>query len=450
MNSFLRLTILLGYSLVPLSVGAQTPVSNATTETREVSTTTEPVLRVQLFETSSSIVATPLKGSWQLHGTTDDSPYALPVDQTTTFTISGSQIRATNSPAMQIKTSSLRLEPESTASGALLRLAGDQGPSHDYPGPIELKIEAGVGISVIAEIPMEEYLRGVVPHEIGLDSPHEAKCAQAVAARSFAMLGLSRRLHEGRGFHLCSTVCCQVYGGLGRSTPASDKAVAETRGIVLTFEGKPIPAYYAGHCGGHTEDIRVSWPGRSDERAYHGAAKFDGPEPLELDLRKEKDFSQWLKRSPACYCNPEKFNVPKWAGRNLRWKREVSAEELSRFVARRMDIGRVIAVRLGERGFSGRLKSAEFIGENGTLRAAPEYDIRRVFQPYLRSGAFTIEARGGQPGRPESFLLSGAGSGHGVGMCQTGAMGMANANKNFREILAHYYPNAKVEKLYQD
>jgi len=312
--------------------------------------------------------------------------------------------------------------------------------------PIEISETSG-SLRVIAELHMEEYLRGVVPYEIGSDAPLQAKCAQAVAARSFALLALVRSQHPNENFEICAEICCQVYGGLEKAAPDVDQAVASTRGQVLTFEGEPIPAYYAGNCGGWTEDIRVAWPGRSNQRAYFGAARFDGPNPPALDLTKETDLRDWLTSSPASYCNMEHFKVPAWASRNLRWKREFTAEEVTAFVAQRQDIGRVRAIRPGGRGPSGRLKSAGFVGENGTYTASPEYDIRKVFEPYLRSGSFVVETKGSAE-RPTHFILTGGGAGHGVGMCQTGAMGMANDGKNFAEILKHYYPNAELRKVY--
>lgn len=317
----------------------------------------------------------------------------------------------------------------------------------DHHGPVEVRSSANGSFSVISTLPMEEYLRAVVPAEIGVEAPAQAQRAQAVAARSFAALALVSRLHGDAGYHVCSTVCCQVYAGPSAGTPRTDDAVRATAGEILTFEARPIPAYYAALCGGHTEDIRVPWPDRASERAYHGAGRFDGPVPPSLDLTGEDGFRQFLESRPAAYCNPTEFQVLEWAGRNFRWSRELTAEEVTRSVARRQDIGRVVEIRPGKRGESGRFTEVTFVGENGELTVGPELKIRRLFQPQLRSAAFTVETSGTAE-RPTHFIIQGAGSGHGVGMCQTGAMGMANAGKSFRQILAHYYPNAAVEKIY--
>lgn len=316
-----------------------------------------------------------------------------------------------------------------------------------YEGVLEVFPGQGANLEAILEIPMEEYLKGVVPYEIGGDSPLEAMCAQAVAARSEAFAALVTRKYAGNHYDICSDVNCQVFRGNERCSPGSDEAVRLTRGHVLLFEGQPISAYYASNCGGHSEDIRNVWSDRLLEKAYWDSAGFDGPESASLDLTKEEDFRAWLDQSPDVYCNPQKYNIPAWAHKNFRWTREVSAEDLAAWVAEKKDVGRVTKVLPMKRGVSGRIIEVEFVGEKGSLVIGPELAIRRIFKPGLRSAAFAVDSQGPE-GRPDRFIIRGAGSGHGVGMCQTGAIAMANSGKTFREILQHYYPKAKVEALY--
>jgi len=287
----------------------------------------------------------------------------------------------------------------------------------------------------------------VVPSEIGPDSPPEAMCAQAVAARSEAFVALVTRKYAGDQYDICSDVHCQVFRGNARRSAKSDDAVRRTRGQILLFKGMPISAYYASNCGGHTSDIRNVWPDRSEESAYWDIAAFDGPSQHSLNLSREDDFQTWMKSSPSVYCNPEKYEMQDWAKKNFRWTYELDAEALSEWVARKKDIGRVTAIRPVRRGVSGRIAEIEFVGERGTFRIGPELAIRRLFSPSLRSSAFVVEPKGPTK-RPNRFLLHGAGNGHGVGMCQTGAIGMANDGKTFPDILNHYYPNADVVKLY--
>ena len=223
--------------------------------------------------------------------------------------------------------------------------------------------------------------------------------------------------------------------------------MSATRGCVLVFEGKPVSAYYASNCGGCTEDIRNVWPNRASDRAYWGAARFDGDATCTLDLTTEAGVRAWIESDPVVYCSPKHFKVPEWSKKYSSWTRDVPTTELTPRVALKKDIGRVLAIRPLRRGSSGRLIEAEFVGEKGSLKIGPELEIRQVLDPPLKSAVFVVDTKG-PADRPEGFVIRGAGWGHGVGMCQTGAVGMANDGKGFREILAHYYPNAKVEKLY--
>ena len=327
-----------------------------------------------------------------------------------------------------------------------IALGETAGRLRTYQGQITLQSRSSHSLEAIETVPLEEYLRGVVPSEIGADAPAQAQYAQAVAARSFSVLMLRGRGHKKHNYDICSTVHCQAYSGLTRTNSATDQAVSATRGLILTFGGKAIPAYYAALCGGHTEEIRHIWPVRSTENAYTGTARFDGPQQLSYDLTKDADFRKYLKDKPIAYCNPEQFKVLEWAGRNYRWHREFTAEEVTKFVAEKKNIGRVLAIKPGQRGQSGRYNAATFVGEKGTFTVDSEIELRRLFEPALRSGAITIDTSGTLQ-RPTHFMIDGAGSGHAVGMCQTGAMGMANAGKTFREILKHYYPKAEIQQL---
>lgn len=316
-----------------------------------------------------------------------------------------------------------------------------------YEGRFSIYPKADGNLEVVVALTMEEYLRGVVPSEIGATSPHEALCAQAIAARSEALLALITRKYAGEHYDICSDVECQAFSGTQKRTAQSDTGVRATRGLALFFEGKPISAYYASCCGGHTEDIRNVWPDRAGEKSYWGMATYDGLGKSEYDLTREEDLRRWVDASPDVFCNPQRSKVPDWASRNFRWKREFTAEELSEFIAKKKDIGRLTAIKTLKRGPSGRLLEAEFIGEKGTLTLAPELTIRQIVHPPLRSAAFVVDTEG-PAGRPDRFIIRGAGWGHGVGMCQTGAIAMANGGKSFREILAHYYSTATVEKAY--
>lgn len=317
-----------------------------------------------------------------------------------------------------------------------------------YEGRIEIFPNAKGNLDVVNVLTMEEYLRGVVPSEIGPTSPQEALRAQAVAARSEALLALMTGKYAGAHHDIGSDVESQAFTGTTKRTAGSDESVLATRGLALIFEGKPIPAYYASSCGGHTEDIRNVWYERKGEKAYWDTAVYDGDESFNYDLSKEEDLRRWLEANPNVFCNPNKYNVPDWASKNFRWEREISAEELGKRIAStKKDIGRVKAIKALKRGPSGRMIEAEFIGDKDSFVVGPELAIRQVFDPPLKSAAFVVDSKGPE-GRPDKFIIRGAGWGHGVGMCQTGAIAMAHSGKNFRDILAHYYPTSSVESVY--
>lgn len=319
----------------------------------------------------------------------------------------------------------------------------------EYEGLLEVRSDSSSTVAAIFELPVEEYLRGVVPFEIGVTAPFEAMKAQAVAARSETITALVERTYSGTHYDICSDVQCQVFRGAGRQSERTDASIAETRGVILTYDGAPIPAYYSSNSGGHTEDIRNVWPDR-DRGIPVWDGVFDGdPADAPADLRVEENAREWLLSPPAVYTNPELHpDIPSFTHPNFRWEVTHTAEDLSAAVARTSDIGRILAIETGHRGPSARLVSVRFVGEDGSLEVGPELTIRRTFDPALRSSAFIVEPVGDSE-RPEAFRIIGAGFGHGVGLCQTGAMGRALAGQSYDEILLHYYEGAELERLYE-
>lgn len=316
-----------------------------------------------------------------------------------------------------------------------------------YDGELTLTRTKTGKINVILALPVEEYLRGVVPSEIGNTSPAEALKAQAVAARSETMTALAEGNYAGDGYDICSDVNCQVYSGIAKRTEATDDAIRATRGVILSYGGKPIPAYYASNCGGFSEDVANVWPSR-DRGIPCWSANFDGPGQLPPSLTIESNFREWIAASPDVYCNGEYSpGIPDWAKKNFRWRVETKAEDLSALLAKKKDIGRVLRIEPVGRGESGRMLKARFVGEKGIYEVGPELAIRQVWDPPLKSAAFIVEPVG-DPARPDAFVILGAGYGHGVGMCQTGAIARALAGQDYRTILGHYYRGAAIGPAY--
>jgi SpoIID/LytB domain protein len=317
----------------------------------------------------------------------------------------------------------------------------------EYTGQLEIWPGSNGEIEIILELPVEEYLRGVVPSEIGPTAPLEALKAQAVAARSETITALVERQYAGDNYDICADVSCQVFAGKGRRNEATDQAISDTYGLIISYAGKPIPAYYASNSGGFTEDIQNVWPGRDRNiPCWTGVA--DGVPDAPDNLRDEVTLRKWLSEKPDAFSNAERFDeLPEWSKKYFRWEVETSAEELTKLVARKKDIGRVLSIKPGKRGVSGRLIDVTFVGEKGEYTTGPELKIRQMWQPPLRSACFVVDTKG-PADRSDTFIMKGGGYGHGVGLCQTGAMGRAVSGQEFTDILNHYYQQAEIIEAY--
>lgn len=332
-----------------------------------------------------------------------------------------------------------------------------------YRGELEILLTAAGRLSVVNVVPVEQYLRGVLPREMSPSWPMEALKAQAVAARSWALVNRQDPRFAGEGFHVDDTDRSQVYGGVVDEHPRTDQAVLETVGEVLTFNGAVIPAYYSSASGGHTEHNEFVWQG--DPRPYlRGVPDFDTGSP----------YYRWVMR----------LTLP-----------EIEAA----FRAEGYDVGRLQSLRgLEPRGVSGRWLSLVLEGSGGqtvvsagmtryalSLRstmfdiihydgsparlthdyaprdevtvigaAGPARTVRLADSFVLRSAAVAavsdgMRAESGLQAVPAHVALHGGGWGHGVGMTQWGARGMAESGYSYREILAHYYQGTQLARLGQ-
>lgn len=311
-----------------------------------------------------------------------------------------------------------------------------------YEGEIYIYFGGNGKPEVVVQLPLEDYLYGVVPYEIGGDSPREALKAQAVAARSEAVIALTSKLYSGPRHDLTSDVECQVFSGNRRRTAESDMAVDETKGIILSENDKPINAYYASNCGGHSELINNVWPDRPDPDSYNLALS-DTDERKPVDLSSESEAREWIGSLPDVYCNPNLgTELPEWSKKNFRWKRGYSTDVITRMISGGKNMGNLLKITPLKRGPSGRIISAKFEFEKDIIEINGELAIRQLWQPALRSSCFVVDKAG------DKFILSGAGWGHGVGMCQSGAVAQARQGNDFISILNHYYRKADLISLY--
>lgn len=284
--------------------------------------------------------------------------------------------------------------------------AGLQARDAGVPGELPLKVNGvvvrgdvvalaqGSGVLLVNVLPLEDYLVGVLGSEMPRTFPVEALKAQAVAARTYA---LQKKLEQyGQPFHLGSSVISQVYGGLKAEDPRTREAVEGTRGLVLTFDLQPIEAYFHSSCGGKTES---------------------GANALGRDL-------PYLK-PVTCPCG----QLP-----SSHWSMALSNEELKAALGS-MPAG----LKVEGRTSTGRVKRVQ-LGPNQSLDAVTFRE--RVGYTKLKSLRFDAEPT------PGGWTIRGDGYGHGAGMCQWGAKVLADQGKDFKEILARYYPGTELQVLY--
>lgn len=322
-------------------------------------------------------------------------------------------------------------EPENTTL-----VSGFTAEDRSYRGSIEFRPEKA-GITLINVLNIEEYLYGVIPAEMPAYWPVEALKAQAIAARSYTLACLgeyNRDVPKEKGFDLYGSVLSAAYRGVNGEARATTVAVDATRGMYLAAGGKPLKAYYSANHGGYSEDSRSVWGMSTFNAAVPDKLLSSRTNPLSLD-----ELARWIRERPRSYASIPNLH----SSQAYRWEKWVAAEEIrSRNAADGNNIGEILQVISRGRGISGRINEVEIRGTQGTLRIKGDRIRSRLGG--LRSNLFTIRSKLGKNGKPEYFIFQGAGWGHGVGLDQSGAAGMAQAGFTAAQILGHYYPLAEL------
>lgn len=357
------------------------------------------------------------------------------------------EILAKNWFRIQGDTPSSKITIKDVEFGGLVSNQGKQ--TRTYDGMLEFYIENNAKIGAVNEIDIEDYLCGVVPSEIGDDSPKESLKAQAVCARSETLAKIFKHKHKNDNFDLCADVHCQVYAGTDKKVARCSEAVKECRGEVLTYKGKIIEAVYSSNSGGHTENIEDIW--ESEPKVYFkGILDIENSAEYEKfqSLNDESVIKDWIENPPeAIYSHAEQKGMPNWAKKHFRWYKSYSGLELEQIVNKRKKIGKIKDIVLGKRGVGGRLKSINIIGEKGNLYVSTELPIR-IALGNLDSAAFIIKIIEKKDGFIDKIVFAGAGWGHGVGMCQMGARIRALKGQNYKTILKSYFKNTEIKNIY--
>lgn len=301
-----------------------------------------------------------------------------------------------------------------------------------FAAPLTLEIGPKAQLELYGRLPLENYLKGVLPAEMPPLWPAEAVKAQAVAARSEIAAHLGGK-HALEGYDFCILECCRAFVGVQGRHPASDEAVRATAGEILAAGGKAVPTVFSASCGGWTENNDIAWsaPPRSVLRGVSDLRANPAPGGV-----RAHGYDRWIRSRPDAWCAP--------GNDFFRWQRRLTAEEISRAVNQRHRVGRVRSIALGERGASGRLETVRVRGSEGEAVIRKELPIRLAFGG-LPSAMFIVEAEGPREA-PTAFVFHGGGRGHGVGLCQFGARGRAEAGAAYREILRHYFTGATIEE----
>jgi len=284
------------------------------------------------------------------------------------------------------------------------------------------------GMLVVNVLSMNDYLRGVVPLEIGSRTPAEfaAVQAQAVAARTYAY----KHLTTARAFDMYATVQDQVYGGVDAEKPQSDSAIMTTADVVVLYNGQPITTPYHSTCGGSTAGVSEVW--------------YDQPDQPYL-----RPVSDKIPGSNNYYCDPS----PRFAwtqSYDATSLRAVMEKYLSTYTrAPKSSLGKITDIKEQGRTASGRVAALAVQTESGTYTLRGN-DIRFVLRDpkgaILNSTYFTL-TRETSGGEVSTFSVNGRGYGHGIGMCQWGAIGRARAGQNYRTILETYYPGTTIGRI---
>ena len=327
------------------------------------------------------------------------------------------------------------------------------------PGSLLIKNKNGF-LFIINKISLEEYLPCVATSEMSGACPPAFLEAQTITARSW-IIAASEKKHSNLGIDACNDDCCQRYQGIGNITTEAITASKKTRGKFLVYKNEICDARYSKSCGGITENNENVW---EDPPKPYLRGIFDGLSKSIPDFKDHKDKIDWILNQSDCYCS-NKFikeeDLKKYIGNvdnkgtYYRWVYSSTQKQLTETINKKCGTSfhSIKSLIPKKRGISGRITSLEISGlfnnQIESIKLESEYEIRNALHPeFLYSSAFVIILDSKENDMFKSITLKGAGWGHGVGLCQIGALGMALSKKTSKTILSHYFSSALVKKLY--
>ena len=304
----------------------------------------------------------------------------------------------------------------------------------EYRGKLEILHSASHNLVPINVLSLDEYVQGIIAAEMPAGFPQEALKAQAVLARTYALKHLHK--HKYYGYDLCDAQNCQVYGGVAAETEAGNAAVEGTLGQTLQYHNKPIESVFSANCGGATQSAKdAGW----NETPY--LQTVSDYQAFDFSRLQPYHFKALLQYPSAAYSKYDK-HVSMAA---FRWARVVSEKELREVIKnQKKDIGQITALIPQKRSRAGYVTQLLVKGTKGSVTLHKENVIRNNLSlGMLRSSYFIVQPNY-ENRQLKYFVFYGGGWGHGVGFCQTGAAGRADAGQDYKTILNHYFPLAQL------
>jgi stage II sporulation protein D len=356
-----------------------------------------------------------------------------------------------------------------------------------FKGNLKFITERGM-LTAINLIGTEEYLTSVISSEMSATASEEMLKAHAVISRSWLLnpilnpeknpshhvetMHAVETMHDPQQiikwyerdahtrFNVCADDHCQRYQGITQaSTVAVKKAIETTHGEVLMYDGQICDTRFSKSCGGASETFENCWANEHHPYLTKVIDSPTAPEGFEPDLTVEANAEKWIRNNPEAFCNTTDKQVLAQVLNDYdqettdfcRWKVDYTQAELSEIIERRsgFDFGEIVDLIPIKRGESGRIIELKIIGIKQTVIVGKELEIRKwLSNSHLYSSAFVVDKSDIVDGIPQHFTLSGAGWGHGVGLCQIGAAVMGEKGYKYDEILLHYFQGAELKKIY--
>lgn len=361
----------------------------------------------------------------------------------------------------------VRLVLDDPAKGVFQLVEVPEREKWEYRGELEIALYGGRrSLRLVNVVGMEDYVHGVVSAEMPNRSPLEALKAQAVMARThvYYLKTIHRFRHRKEGYDICDEQHCQVYAGQHAETERTRAVVEATRGLVATFNGRPAQVIYSSHCGGATQSGReVGW---GDVPYWTGVPDVAGiPHPPSSPAELRRQLAYWPHDA---FCRPSAYVHAS----HTRWTRVIPAKALEEKLSRKLRIGKLKGLRVLKRARSGHVNALLVLGTRRNHKLTGELEIRSLLGVgSLRSTLFVVDheykpepaiaprttmgpPKGKKARRPapvklqlDALVFRGGGWGHGVGFCQSGAMGRAEAGQDYETIIKTYFRGIGLSRL---